>query len=99
MLNDACGLKHIYLAVGYTDLRSGIDALALTVKNQFSLNPYEEGNLFLFCGRRTDRIKGLLWEGDEFLLLTKRLASGKYQWPRNAKGYGESLGQFTFAYK
>lgn len=30
--------------------------------------------LFLFCGRRTDRIKGLIFEGDEEV----------YQWPRNA---------------
>ena len=30
-----------------------------------------------------DRIKGLLWEGDGFLLLYKRLDNGRFQWPRN----------------
>ena len=34
--------------------------------------------------RRADRIKGLLWEGDGFLLLYKRLEDGRFQWPRNA---------------
>ena len=83
MLKDASGFKRVYIRVGYTDLRKGIDSLALIVKNGFNLDPYEEGNLFLFCGRRTDRIKGLLYEGDGFLLLTKRLSDGHFQWPRS----------------
>ena len=41
--------------------------------------------LFLFCGRRKDRIKGLYWEGDGFVLLYKRLESGSFQWPRNGE--------------
>ena len=39
--------------------------------------------LFLFCGRRRDRIKGLLWESDGFLLVYKRLDNGCFQWPRS----------------
>ncbi|MFR3468726.1 MAG: IS66 family insertion sequence element accessory protein TnpB [Oscillospiraceae bacterium] len=38
--------------------------------------------LFLFCGRRRDRIKALYWEGNGFVLLYKRLESGSFQWPR-----------------
>ncbi len=83
MLNDASGFSHIYLACGYTDLRRGIDGLVSLVKYSFELDPCEKGSIFLFCGRRTDRIKALVYEGDGFLLLYKRLADGRFQWPRN----------------
>ena len=84
MLNDASGFSKIVLAVGYTDLRQGIDGLASIVKFKYKLDPFEKNVLFLFCGRRTDRIKGLLWEGDGFLLLYKRLEVGAFSWPRSA---------------
>ena len=48
------------------------------------MDPMEEGTLFLFCGTRRDRIRGLLYEGDGYLLLTKRLTDGVYQWPRRS---------------
>ncbi len=84
MLNDASGFSKIVLAVGYTDLRQGIDGLASIVKFKYKLDPFEKNVLFLFCGRRTDRIKGLLWKGDGFLLLYKRLEIGAFSWPRSA---------------
>lgn len=84
MLNDASGFKKIYLAVGYTDLRRGIDGLAGIIKFQFNLDPFDKGTIFLFCGRRCDRIKALIWEGDGFLLLYKRLNIGAFRWPRSA---------------
>ena len=82
MLNDAVGFEKIFIATGYTDLRRGIDGLASTIKFQFDLDPFQKHILFLFCGKRTDRIKGLVWEGDGFLLLYKRLNIGGFSWPR-----------------
>ena len=73
MLNDGSGFKKVYLATGFTDLRRGIDGLARIIRFQFQLDPYDKNTLFLFCGKRTDRIKGLIWEGDGFLLLYKRV--------------------------
>lgn len=62
MLNDAdtSGFKKVYLAMGFTDLRRGIDGLATIIRFQFHLDPYDKNTLFLFCGRRSDRIKALL---------------------------------------
>lgn len=83
MLNDAKGFHKIYLAAGYTDLRRGIEGLAGMIRFQFELDPHERNTLFLFCGRRCDRIKALLWEGDGFLLMYKRLETGAFSWPRS----------------
>ena len=82
MLKDL-QLDHVYIACGYTDLRLGIDGLSNLVQLHFELDPYTN-TLFLFCGRRCDRIKALYWEGDGFLLLYKRLEKGKFQWPRSS---------------
>ena len=81
MLSDFNCSCPVYIACGYTDLRRGIDGLAGLVKSEFDLDPFQEA-LFLFCGRRRDRIKALYWEGDGFVLLYKRLEQGVYQWPR-----------------
>ena len=82
MLNDLPVGQQVFLVTGYTDLRRSIDGLAAIVQGQLELDPFSTA-LFLFCGRRCDRIKGLLWEGDGFLLLYKRLDNGRFQWPRN----------------
>lgn len=81
MLSDFTKAGKIYIACGYTDLRRGIDGLATIVQKQFQLDPFTN-SLFLFCGRRCDRIKALYWENDGFVLLYKRLENGAYQWPR-----------------
>ena len=64
MLNDFSGADKVYIACGYTDLRRGIDGLATIVQQEFSLDPFTN-TLFLFCGRRRDRIKALYWEGTD----------------------------------
>lgn len=87
---------NVYLAPGYTDLRRGIDGLASIVRFQFELDPYDKNTLFLFCGRKNSRIKALLWEGDGFLLMYKRLDNGSFrcqgqqmkQWPSQMTSTG-----------
>lgn len=84
MRDDAVRFRKVYLAMGYTDLRSDIDRLATLVKKKFDLDPFQKDVLFLFCGRRKDRFKGLVWRGDGFLLIYKRIESGYVQWPRDS---------------
>ena len=79
---DIARIKRYYIACGYTDLRCGIEGLACIVRQQYKTELDDE-TLFLFCGRRTDRIKALLWCGDGYLLLYKRLTNGRFQWPRS----------------
>lgn len=81
MLADIARAREIYIACGYTDMRKSIDGLAAMVKLNFSMDPFSSC-LFLFCGKRRDRLKALLWEGDGFVLLYKRLENGNYKWPR-----------------
>ena len=81
---DLSKVTRYYMACGYTDLRCGIDGLACIVQEQFKTE-LDERSLFLFCGRRTDRIKGLLWCGDGYLLLYKRLTNGRFNWPRSQR--------------
>jgi transposase len=82
MLGDISRAEDIYVACGYTDMRRNIDGLAAFVKQSFGLDPMSN-TLFLFCGRKRDRLKALYWEGDGFVLLYKRLEGGKFQWPRS----------------
>lgn len=84
MLGDISKAEKIYLACGYTDMRKSIDGLVALVQQNFQLNPFQN-SLFLFCGRRHDRLKALYWEGDGFVLLYKRLEKSKFQWPKNAE--------------
>ena len=84
MLKDLTCFKEIYIACGRTDLRRGIDGLAMIIKEQFRRDPFQKDVLFLFCGTKQDRFKGLVWDGDGFLLLYKRIEAGRIQWPRNS---------------
>ena len=82
MLGDITVAKNIYIACDYTDMRKSIDGLAAIVRQQFHLDPFSK-SLFLFCGGNRRRMKALLWEGDGFVLLYKRLENGAFQWPRS----------------
>ena len=80
---DPAKAQKIYIAVGYSDLRRGIDGFSAIIQNTFHTNP-QTNALFIFCGRRSDRIKALYWDTDGYILLYKRLEGGRYQWPRTA---------------
>lgn len=85
MLYEAQGIKRFIVVCGYTDLRKGIDGLAQIIEANYKLNPFEKDVMFLFCGRRCDRVKALVWEGSGFLLLYKRLEKGSLSWPRTPR--------------
>lgn len=81
MLREGAGIKKIIIACGRTDLRRGITGLAAMVRLHYGLDPLEEGTMFLFCGKKKDRIKCLVFEGDGYVLCSKVLSDGRFQWP------------------
>ena len=89
MLEDTAGIRRVVLACGTVDLRKGIDGLAMIIGDKYQQNPFEKGTLFLFCGKRSDRLKGLLWMGTGFLLLYKRFEDGRMSWPRTTQEAAE----------
>ena len=76
-MNDLAYGTQVYLVTGFTYLRRSIDGLAAIVQGQL-LIPFVKV-CSCFAGRRCEGIKRLLWEGDEFLLLYKRLDNGRFQ--------------------
>ena len=84
MLKEGVGCKKVILVCGRTDLRKGCSGLAAVIQLHYGLNALEEGTLFLFCGINRSVIKGLIFEGDGYLVLTKKLSCGYFQWPRNS---------------
>ena len=84
MLGDISSAMNIYVITGYTDMRKSIDGLCAVIMQQLNTEP-DGRSIYLFCGKRCDRIKVLLKEPDGFVLLYKRLdvVQGRYRWPRN----------------
>lgn len=95
MLNciRADDFKAIYIRYGYTDLRYGEVGLTSLVKLQYEVDPYEKNTLFLFCGRKRDRFKGIIYDGTGMIIFTKRMSGdNRIQWPRNE----EDLKKITY---
>jgi transposase len=84
MLTLAPGAK-VFLATEPVDLRRGHDGLCALVQGRYRLDPYG-GHLFVFVGRRLDRVKVLFWDRGGFVLYYKRLAKGRFQLPRITDG-------------
>lgn len=87
MIGDITRASNIYLITGYTDMRRSIDGLLAIIEDTLNDEP-NQYSIYLFCGKRCDRIKILLREPDGYVLLYKRLhntVKGRFRWPRNAK--------------
>jgi transposase len=79
------GDTRVWLVAGITDMRKGFDGLAALVATALQDDPYS-GHIFVFRGKRGDRIK-LLWYADEALcLFAKRLERGRFIWPQAQSG-------------
>ena len=85
MIGDISLATNIYVITGYTDMRRSIDGLYAIVMDKLHEEP-DLCPIYLFCGKRCDRIKILLRERDGYTMLYKRLdrnVRGRFRWPRN----------------
>ena len=79
----------VWLAVGRTDMRRGMNGLALQVQEALRRDPHA-GDLYVFRGARGDLIKILWHDGLGMSLYAKRLEKGRFIWPLPADGVVES---------
>ena len=82
MLNLGSDIK-IYLSLGITDMRKGINGLSMLASSLISDNRISTGAMFVFRGKSADRIKILWWDGQGFCLFYKVLDKGKFTWSKS----------------
>ena len=89
-------IEAIWLALGVSDLRGGIDVLLAQVVRGFTLGA-QAHHAYVFANRRADRLKVLVFDGDGMWLCTRRLQAGSFEWPReNTGSMGLSREQFEW---
>jgi len=75
----------VWIATGHTDMRRGMNSLALLVQEAFKRDPHA-GDLYVFRGKRGKHIKILWHDGLGMSLYAKRLERGQFIWPSAAAG-------------
>jgi transposase len=75
----------VWIATGHTDMRRGMQGLALQVQESLKRAPYV-GDLYIFRGRRGDLVKILWHDGVGLSLYAKRLDRGRFIWPSASDG-------------
>lgn len=71
-----------YIKPGYTDLRKGAAKLSVIVQEEMELNPFTKA-IFMFCSKNKKTIKSILWDGNGWFEITKRLDyRSTFSWPK-----------------
>jgi transposase len=84
MIPVSSGIR-VWLATGHTDMRRGMNSLALLVQEGLKHDPHG-GDLYVFRGRSGKLIKILWHDGLGMSLYAKRLERGKFVWPISTDG-------------
>jgi len=87
MLSFPAAIK-VYLCTVPCDMRRSFDGLSMMAEHIVRANPLS-GHLFVYCNRRTDRMKILYWDRDGWAIWYKRLEAGTFQYPFSETGRKE----------
>lgn len=96
MIAFPAGVK-VWIAGGVTDMRCGMNSLALKVQQGLGRDPHG-GEVFCFRGRKGDLIKVLWHDGVGMSLYIKRLEAGKFIWPVSPSGSAVSVSSAQLGY-
>jgi transposase len=69
----------VLVAVEPVDFRRGIDGLARWVREALTGDPFE-GVVYVFRNRAGTALKLLLYDGQGYWLMMKRLSQGRFSW-------------------
>ncbi|HYS91693.1 MAG TPA: IS66 family insertion sequence element accessory protein TnpB [Bradyrhizobium sp.] len=84
MIPVASGVR-VWIATGHTDMRRGMNTLALQVQEALNRDPHG-GDLYVFRGKSGKLIKILWHDGLGMSLYAKRLERGRFIWPQASDG-------------
>jgi transposase len=76
--------SRIFVATEPVDFRKGIDGLSAVCRQRLGDNPLE-GAVYVFRNRSGTSLKLLLYDGQGFWLLMKRLSQGRFTWWPNTQ--------------
>jgi transposase len=75
----------VWIAMGHTDMRRGMQSLAAMVQQHFAKDPFG-GDLWVFRGRSGSLVKIIWHDGIGMSLYAKRLEKGRFIWPTAKDG-------------
>jgi transposase len=81
---------NIFVAIAPLDFRNGINGLGRVCRDKLKQDPMS-GALFVFRNRRKSALKILVYDGEAFWLMTRRLSRGKITWWPTAASFYCSL--------
>lgn len=78
-------IAEVFLYRDVVDMRKGANGLSIIVQEEMGRRP-GSGEIFVFCGKRKNKIKLLMWERNGFVVWYKSLEKQRFQWPAFMSG-------------